>query len=164
VLCGDATNAQQVTRLLGHRTPHLMVTNPPYGVCLDSEWRDRAGLNGRGPAQASYLKPRTPGHTRTSISSDTRADWSEAFALVPRDTIIGADCDHAELMESTIAFCELALSGDGLPFALFLGGDAEVEGHGHAHICRSGEAGKASSRRTHRGPMFWGSAAANRVI
>jgi len=49
---------------------------------LDSEWRDRAGLNGCGPAEASYMKHRTEGHTQTEISGDTRADWSEAFALV----------------------------------------------------------------------------------
>ena len=50
---------------------------------LDSEWRDRAGLNGCGAAEPSYMKRRTPGHTETSISGDTRADWSDAFALVP---------------------------------------------------------------------------------
>jgi DNA modification methylase len=60
-----------------------MVTDPPYGIKLDSEWRDRAGLNGHGPAEASYMKHRTEGHTNTTISSDTRADWSEAFELVP---------------------------------------------------------------------------------
>jgi DNA modification methylase len=60
-----------------------MVTDPPYGIELDSEWRDRAGLNGCGPAEASYMKKRTQGHIETTISGDTRADWSEAFALVP---------------------------------------------------------------------------------
>jgi hypothetical protein len=35
-----------VARLLGDRQPILMVTDPPYGIELDSEWRDRAGLNG----------------------------------------------------------------------------------------------------------------------
>ena len=60
-----------------------MVTDPPYGIELDSEWRDRAGLNGCGPAEPSYMKKRTEGHTETTISGDTRADWSEAFALVP---------------------------------------------------------------------------------
>jgi hypothetical protein len=60
-----------------------MVTDPPYGISLDSEWRDRAGLNGCGPAEASYMKQRTKGHTETTISGDTRADWSEAFELVP---------------------------------------------------------------------------------
>jgi hypothetical protein len=83
VLCGDANSAEAVTRLLGERKPRLMVCDPPYGIELDSEWRDRAGLNGCGPAEPSYLKKRTAGHTETSISGDTRADWSEAFALVP---------------------------------------------------------------------------------
>jgi len=83
VLCGDATGAQDVARLLGERKPFLMVTDPPYGISLDSEWRDRAGLNSCGPAEPSYMKKRTKGHTETSISGDTRADWSEAFALAP---------------------------------------------------------------------------------
>jgi DNA modification methylase len=83
VLCGDATNPEAVARLLGDRKPFLMVTDPPYGIQLDSEWRDRAGLNGHGPAEPSYMKRRTEGHNETTISGDTRADWSEAFALVP---------------------------------------------------------------------------------
>jgi DNA modification methylase len=83
LLCGDCTSADAATKLLGAVRPQLMVTDPPYGISLDSEWRDRAGLNGCGPAEASYMKHRTEGHTNTTISSDTRADWSEAFALVP---------------------------------------------------------------------------------
>jgi len=83
VLCGDATDPEVVSRLLGERKPFLMVTDPPYGIELDSEWRDRAGLNGRGPAEPSYLKHRSKGHRETTISGDTRADWSQAFALVP---------------------------------------------------------------------------------
>jgi DNA modification methylase len=83
VICGDATSPEAVARLLGDRKPRLMTTDPPYGIELDSEWRDRAGLNGHGPAEPSYMKKRTPGHTETTISGDTRADWSEAFALVP---------------------------------------------------------------------------------
>lgn len=83
VICGDATSPEVVARLLGDRKPRLMVTDPPYGIELDSEWRDRAGLNGCGAAEPSYMKKRTAGHTETTISGDTRADWSEAFALVP---------------------------------------------------------------------------------
>jgi DNA modification methylase len=83
VMCGDATSAETVERLLGGRQPSVMVTDPPYGIELDSEWRDRAGLNGCGAAESSYMKRRTAGHTETTISGDTRADWSEAFALVP---------------------------------------------------------------------------------
>jgi DNA modification methylase len=83
ILCGDSTSADAVAKLLGDRKPKLMVTDPPYGIELDSEWRDRAGLNGCGPAESSYMKQRTKGHTETTISGDTRADWSEAFELVP---------------------------------------------------------------------------------
>jgi hypothetical protein len=100
-LCGDATRPENVARLLGERKPILMVTDPPYGIELDSEWRDRAGLNTApgqkhtaiskaaaklhpsAPAEPSYMKHRTEGHTETAISGDTRADWSEAFELVP---------------------------------------------------------------------------------
>jgi len=83
VLCGDSTDGEAVSVLLGERKPVLLVTDPPYGVELDSEWRDRAGLNGHGAAEPSYMKRRTEGHRETTISGDTRADWSEAFALVP---------------------------------------------------------------------------------
>lgn len=92
VLCGDATSPEAVARLLGSREPLLMVTDPPYGIELYSEWRDRAGLNTapgkkrtplskalakanpQYPAEPSYMKQRTEGHTETSISGDTRAN------------------------------------------------------------------------------------------
>jgi DNA modification methylase len=83
VLCGDATAPDTVARLCGKSTPLILITDPPYGIELDSEWRDRARINKHGPAEPSYMKHRVEGHTNTSISSDTRADWSEAFALLP---------------------------------------------------------------------------------
>jgi hypothetical protein len=83
VLCGDALRPEDVGLLLGDRKPILLLTDPPYRIELDSEWRDRAGLNGCGPAEASYMKHRTTGHTQATISGDTRSDWSEAFELVP---------------------------------------------------------------------------------
>lgn len=83
VICGDCTDPTVVASLLGAAKPFLLITDPPYGIELDSEWRDRAGLNSFGPAEASYMKHRTEGHKETTISGDTRADWSEAFALVP---------------------------------------------------------------------------------
>jgi hypothetical protein len=66
VLCADATDPEAVSRLLGDQKPLLMVVDPPYGIELNSEWRDRAGLNKRGPAEPSYLKHRTKGHQQTS--------------------------------------------------------------------------------------------------
>jgi DNA modification methylase len=83
VLCGDATSADAVEKLLVDQRPVLMVTDPPFGISLDGSWRDRAGLNGYGPAEPPYVRQRTPGHVTTTISGDTRADWSEAYMLVP---------------------------------------------------------------------------------
>jgi hypothetical protein len=80
VLCGDSTSPEVVARLLGERKPLLMVSDPPFGISLDTEWRDRAGLNDCG---GPTVKKRTSGHTQTKIIGDTRVDWSEAFALVP---------------------------------------------------------------------------------
>ena len=64
VLCGDSTDGPSVARLLAGAEPFLMVTDPPYGIELDSEWRDRAGLNGCRPAETSYMKRGPPGIPR----------------------------------------------------------------------------------------------------
>jgi len=85
ILCGNSTKPEDVERLLGNEKPFLMLTDPPYGVELEMEWRDRLNLNKLGKAEPSYL--RTEGHRNTSISGDSRADWSEAFALVPSITV-----------------------------------------------------------------------------
>jgi DNA modification methylase len=81
-LCGDATSLEAVARLLDGCKPLLMATDPPYGIELDNEWRDRAGINAHVPAQVSHMKRRIEGHTQTTISGDTVADWSHAFELV----------------------------------------------------------------------------------
>ena len=73
LLCGDATSAQDVARLLGRQqAPCLMVTDPPYGVGVEPEWREAAGLN-----------PRT--RQGGTILNDDRSDWSAAWALAPVD-------------------------------------------------------------------------------
>lgn len=42
VLCGDATDADAVARLMGDTKPLLMVTDPPFGVGYDPSWRNDA--------------------------------------------------------------------------------------------------------------------------
>jgi DNA modification methylase len=80
LLCGDATSPEAVARLLGAAEPTLLATDPPYGVSLDPTWRDGV-YNELGPAERPYM--RTTGHRNTTVSGDTRVDWSAAFALVP---------------------------------------------------------------------------------
>jgi DNA modification methylase len=73
LLCGDATTGQDTGHLLkAAQTPILMVTDPPYGVDLEPEWREQAGLNSR---------------TRQGgkVANDDRIDWSEAWVLFPGD-------------------------------------------------------------------------------
>ena len=104
LLCGDATSAEDVSRLLDGAEPKLLATDPPYGVSLDGSWRDGV-YNALGPAEKTYMRVsgqpdaddatgapdrargRTRGHRNTTLSGDTRVDWSEAFALVPSLTV-----------------------------------------------------------------------------
>ncbi len=104
LLCGDATNPDDVARLLDGATPTLLATDPPYGVSLDPTWRDGV-YNGLGAAERPYMRTggqpgddiaavadagahgRSRGHRNTTLSGDTRVDWSEAFALVPSLTV-----------------------------------------------------------------------------
>jgi hypothetical protein len=108
VLCGDATDAEAVSRLLGERKPFLLVSDPPYGIELDSEWRDRAKLNKRGPAEPSYLKHRTKGHQETSISG-THAPIGRRHLLWFRVSKSGTRGMRRSLpVRSSMACCESA--------------------------------------------------------
>jgi ParB-like nuclease domain len=47
--CGDSTNSADVAQVLAGTEPHLMITDPPYGVDYDPSWRSRrASLAGGG--------------------------------------------------------------------------------------------------------------------
>jgi ParB-like chromosome segregation protein Spo0J len=51
IICGSSTDALTIGRLLAGAKPHLMVTDPPYGVEYDASWRDKAKLNHAGGQQ-----------------------------------------------------------------------------------------------------------------
>jgi len=64
LVCGDSTDADTVTKALKGTIPHLMVTDPPYGVEYDPAWRNRAGVS----------KSKRTG----KVANDDRSDWREA--------------------------------------------------------------------------------------
>jgi len=64
LLCGDATNPDDVARLLDGAEPTLLATDPPYGVSLDPTWRDGV-YNALGPAEPGYLRTDPPSMRRT---------------------------------------------------------------------------------------------------
>jgi hypothetical protein len=75
MVCGDSTDCgRRGDRALGGVKPHLMVTDPPYGVEYDPKWRLEAGLNKEHQTLA-----------KGKVSNDDRADWREAWALFPGD-------------------------------------------------------------------------------
>lgn len=42
LVCGDCTDVGVAAIALDGITPHLMVTDPPYGVAYDANWRNVA--------------------------------------------------------------------------------------------------------------------------
>jgi len=78
LLCGDATDKDDVERLLEAERPHLMIVDPPYGVEYDPDWRNRADRKSGRPIGA-----RATGRP----ANDHRSDWSAAWELFPADVV-----------------------------------------------------------------------------
>lgn len=91
IICGSSTDAHTVEKLLGKVKPHLMVTDPPYGVEYDADWRNKAKRSD-GTAIA--------GSATGKVLNDDKADWREAWALFPGDV---AYVWHAGLFAGVVA-------------------------------------------------------------
>lgn len=91
IACGSSTDAHTVEAVLAGVKPHLMVTDPPYGVEYDPSWRNQAGA----------AKTKRTG----KVLNDDRADWREAWALFPGDVAyVWHGALHAgEVAESLVA-------------------------------------------------------------
>lgn len=76
LICGDCTNPAIVAEVLGPVTPHLMVTDPPYGVSYQPQWRNRVVRSDGTRVGALAVG---------EVLNDDRADWREAWTLFPGD-------------------------------------------------------------------------------
>lgn len=79
IVCGSSTDADTVAKALGDVKPHLMVTDPPYGVEYDADWRNkRIMVTGERVGQHGSFAV-------GKVRNDDNADWREAWALFPGD-------------------------------------------------------------------------------
>jgi DNA modification methylase len=96
LLCGDSTVVTDVDRLLGGAKPHLLVSDPPYGVEYAPEWRNEAGVSTT---------------TRTGkVANDDRADWREAWALFPGEVAYVWHAGiHADVVAESLRACDFEI-------------------------------------------------------
>ena len=91
LLCGDSTKKEDVDKALAGASPLLMVTDPPYGVNYDPNWRNEADRANGKPYGARAVG---------LVTNDSRADWREAWELFSGDV---AYVWHAGLFAPVVA-------------------------------------------------------------
>ncbi len=72
LMCGDSTDVGAVDILIAGNKPNVMVTDPPYGVNYDPEWREGADL---GVGKRSKGK----------VQNDDIVDWTTTYSLFTGD-------------------------------------------------------------------------------
>jgi len=78
LLCGDSTSAEDVGRLMDGAVAGIMITDPPYGVEYNADWRNHALRSDGLPSN---------GRAVGKVSNDDRADWSDAWKLYAGDVV-----------------------------------------------------------------------------
>jgi len=77
IICGDSTDPVFVDALLGGVKPHLLISDPPYGVEYDADWRNEHDSVGAwGKKSGKKIATGT-------VKNDQNADWTETWKLSP---------------------------------------------------------------------------------
>lgn len=71
--CGSSINKIDVQELYKNNSPNLMITDPPYGVNYDPEWREvKFGFDNRSIGK---------------VENDDKVDWTDAYSLFTGDVV-----------------------------------------------------------------------------
>ena len=73
LMCGDSCDAEDVERLLDGAEPRLMVTDPPFGVNYDPNWRSESKTLAFAARRTDYMP----------AARDDTEDFSAAWSLSP---------------------------------------------------------------------------------
>jgi DNA modification methylase len=122
LLCGDSTQKTHVERLCGPARPHLMVTDPPYGVEYDPDWRNRADRANGKPYGAGAIG---------KVSNDDREDWSDAWKLFQGDV---AYTWHPASARQFAHFASLVEAGFEIRMQIIWAKQQFPIGRGHYHV------------------------------
>lgn len=138
IICGDCTRPETVTRLLNGNEPHLMVTDPPYGVEYDPAWRNES--LGEGNLSVG------------EVVNDDRADWRDAWELFPGDVAyVWHAGSKGDIVAASLQACEFQIRTQ-----IIWAKQHFAIGRGHYHVqhepcfyaVRKGKTGHWSGDRT----------------
>jgi DNA modification methylase len=101
LLCGSSTESDAVEKLLNGKEPYLMVTDPPYGVKYDANWRNEVERADGTKIGASALG---------KVQNDDNADWTESWALSPsKVTYVYHDPKHSDVVMKSLNDCKFEI-------------------------------------------------------